>query len=63
VIPPRSSRKTPRGYDAVVDKERNKVERCVNRLKPFLRVATRSEKTSRDFLGVALFAAITLWLK
>ena len=63
VIPPRSNRKTPREYDEVVYKERNKVERCINRLKQFRRVATRYEKTSRNFLGMVLFAAITLWLK
>ena len=63
VIPPRSNRKTPREYDVVVYKERNKVERCINRLKQFRRVATRYEKTSRNFLGMVLFAAITLWLK
>ncbi len=63
VIPPRSNRKTPREYDAVVYKERNKVERCFNRMKQFRRVATRYEKTSRNFLGMVLFAAITLWLR
>ena len=63
VIPPRSNRKTPRDYDVVLYKERNKVERCINRLKQFRRVATRYEKTSRNFLGMVLFAAITLWLK
>ena len=63
VIPPRSNRKTPREYDGVVYKERNKVERCINRLKPFRRVATRYEKTSRNFLGMVMCAAITLWLK
>jgi len=63
VIPPRSNRKTPREYDTVVYKERNKVERCINRLKQFRRVATRYEKTARNFLGMVLFAAITLWLQ
>ena len=63
MIPPRSNRVDPREYDRVVYKERNKVERCINRLKPFRRVATRYEKTGRNFLGMALFAAITLWLK
>ena len=63
VIPPRSNRVAPRDYDEVVYKERNKVERCINRLKQFRRVATRYEKTSRNFLGMVLFAAITLWLK
>ena len=63
VIPPRSNRTAPREYDAVVYKERNKVERCINRLKQFRRVATRYEKTARNFLGMVLFAAITLWLQ
>ncbi|MBL8824376.1 MAG: transposase, partial [Planctomycetia bacterium] len=27
------------------------------------RVATRYEKTARNFLGMILFAAITIWLK
>ena len=63
VIPPRSNRKTPREYDEVAYKERNKVERCINRLKQFRRVATRCEKTSRNFLGMVLFAAIARWLK
>ena len=63
VIPPRSNRKTPREYDEVVYKERNEVERCIDRLKQFRRVATRYEKTSRNFLGMAPFAAIALWHK
>ena len=63
VIPPRSNRTAPREYDAVVYKERNKVERCINRLKQFRRVATRYEKTARNFLGMVTFAAITLWLQ
>lgn len=63
VIPPRSNRTSPRGYDRVVYKERDKVERCINRLKPFRRVATRYETTARNVLGMILFAAITLWLK
>ena len=47
----------------MVYKERNKVERCINRLKQFRQVATRYEKTARNFLGMTLFAAITLWLQ
>ena len=63
VIPPKKNRVDPREYDEVVYKERNKVERCINRLKQFRRVATRYEKTARNFLGMVLFASITLWLK
>jgi transposase len=46
-----------------VYRERNKVERCVNKLKQFRRVATRYEKTARNFLGMVLFVATTIWLK
>ena len=63
VIPPKKNRIAPREYDHVVYKERNKVERCINGLKQFRRVATRYEKTSRNFLGMVLFAAITICLK
>ena len=44
VIPPRSNRKTPIEYDREVYKRRNLIERCVNRLKQFRRIATRYEK-------------------
>ena len=47
----------------MVPEERNEVERCIDRLKPFRRVATRSEKTSRNCLGMVVSAAIALWPK
>jgi transposase len=63
VIPPKSNRVEQREYDETVYRERNKVERCVNKLKQFRRVATRYEKTARNFLGMVLFVATTIWLK
>jgi transposase len=63
VIPPRSNRKEPREYDRVLYKERNKVERCIGLFKQCRRVATRYEKTARNFLGFATLAAITIWLR
>lgn len=63
VIPPRKNRNEPRAYDRVLYKERNKVERCVNLLKQCRRVATRYEKTARNFLGMVTLAAITIWLR
>ena len=63
VIPPKKNRKNPREYDTDVYKERNKVERTVGLLKQCRRVATRYEKTARNFLGMVLFAAINIWLK
>ena len=63
VMPPKRNRVNPRGYDEVVYQERNKGERCVNALKPCRRVATRYEKTARNFLGMVLRAATMIWLK
>lgn len=63
VIPPKKNRVTPRQYDAHTYKERNQVERCVNLLKRCRRVATRYEKTARNFLGMVLLSAITIWLR
>jgi transposase len=47
VMPPRSNRTTPIEYDREAYKWSNLIERCVNRLKQFRRIATRYEKTAR----------------
>jgi transposase len=39
------------------------VECCIGRLKQFRRVATRYEKTARNFLAGVLLAAIILWIR
>jgi transposase len=41
---------------------RNLVERLMNRLKQFRRVATRYEKRAENYLAMLHLAAITLWL-
>ena len=63
VIPPRSNRKTPIEYDREAYKRRNLIERCVNRLKQFRRIATRYEKTARTHLSMLCIAAAKLWIK
>lgn len=63
VIPPKANRVEPREYDKTIYKERNKAERCIGLFKQFRRVATRYEKKAQNFLGIVLFAAITIWLK
>ena len=63
VIPPRSSRKEPRPYDALLYKERNKVERFFNRLKQFRRVATRYDKLLANYQGFVQLASIAILLK
>jgi transposase len=63
VIPPRSNRKEPIDYDRDAYKRRNLIERCVNRLKQFRRIATRYEKTARAYLSMLSIAASRLWIK
>jgi len=57
VIPPREKRIEPRDYDREEYKKRNVAERFINVLKQCRRVATRYDKTARNFLGFVLFAS------
>jgi transposase len=43
--------------------ERHLIECCFSKLKQFRRVATRFEKTARNYLAVVTLAAIVLWLR
>lgn len=63
VIPPRSNRKTPRGYDKALYRERNLVERFFNKLKQFRRVATRYDKLLPNYKGFVQLAAIAILLR
>ena len=63
VIPPRENRKQPRDYDRILYKVRNLVERFINRIKHFRRVATRYEKTARNFLAFVQVASIMVLLE
>lgn len=62
VIPPRSNRTEERSYDKESYKERNVVERFINTIKQCRRVATRYEKTARNFLAVVQLASIFVLL-
>ena len=63
VIPSNPSRALKLPLDKHIYKERHLVECCFNRLKHFRRVATRYEKTARNFLAIITVAAIALWLR
>ena len=63
VIPPKKNRKVPRDYDEHLYKERKKVERFIHLLKQYRRVATRYEKTARNFLGFVHVASIMILLR
>ena len=62
VIPPRSNRTEQRSYDKEAYKERNVVERFFSAIKQCRRVATRYEKTARNFLGMVQLASIFVLL-
>ena len=63
VIPPKSNRKVKRDCDFALYCERNIVERFFNMIKHFRAIATRYEKTARNFLaGLHLVCALA-WLK
>jgi transposase len=64
VIPPKANRKLPAEFDAVLYRERNKIERFFGRLKAsFRRIATRYEKTSHNFLSMTKLASVRLWIE
>jgi transposase len=63
VIPSKKNRKVPREYDKHIYKERKKVEWFINLLKQYRRVATRYEKTSKNFLGFVHVASIMVLLR
>ena len=63
VIPPRSNLKDQREFDHDLYKERNLVERFLNRVKQYRRVATRYEKTARNYLAFVQVASIMVLLQ
>ncbi|ATC26656.1 IS5-like element IS298 family transposase [Caulobacter vibrioides] len=63
VIPNNPSRALKHPLDAQLYAQRHLVECCFSKLKQFRRVATRFEKTARNYLAVVTLAAIALWLR
>lgn len=63
VIPNNPSRALKYALDPHLYAQRHLVECCFSRLKQFRRVATRFEKTARNYLAVVTLAAIVLWLR
>ena len=62
VIPSRRNRKEKREIDTNLYKDRNKIERFINRLKHYRRVATRYDKTARNYLAFVYVASINILL-
>ena len=63
VIPPKSNRKVKRPCDFALYCEPNLVERFFNIIKHFRAIATRYEKTARNFLAGLHLTCAFVWLK
>jgi transposase len=63
VIPNNPSRAMKYPLDEHLYAQRHLVECCFSRLKQFRRVATRYEKTARNFLAVVTIAATIIWIR
>ncbi|MGH7757311.1 MAG: IS5 family transposase [Vulcanimicrobiaceae bacterium] len=63
VIPPKANRKASRECDFALYSERHLIERFFNALKQFRGIATRHEKTARNFLAVVHLACALARLK
>lgn len=62
VIPPKANRKQQREYDKDLYKARHLIENFFANLKQFRAIATRYDKTARNFLAAIYFVAAYLWL-
>lgn len=63
VIPNNPSRTRKYPIDKQLYTQRHLIECCFSKLKQFRRVATRFEKTARNYLAVVTLAATILWLR
>ena len=57
VIPSKKNRVNPISYNSELYKERNRVERFINRIKQFRRIATRYEKLAETFMAFLYIVA------
>jgi len=62
VIPSKSNRKVPRILDKELYKARHLVENFYCKIKQYRAIATRYDKTARNFLAAIHLAAAVIWL-
>lgn len=62
VIPPKSNRKEPRDYDKDLYKARHLIENFFCKLKQYRAIATRYDKTARNFISAIYLASAVIWL-
>ena len=62
VIPSKTHRKQPREFDRHMYAARHLIENFFAKLKQFRAIATRYDKTARNFLAAVHLAASVIWL-
>ncbi len=62
VIPPKANRKVSRDYDRDIYKARHLIENFFAKLKNFRAIATRYDKTARNFLAGVHITSSAIWL-
>jgi transposase len=62
VIPPKRNRKIKRDFDTEMYKARHLIENFYCKLKQYRAIATRYDKTARNFLGAIHLVAAIIWL-
>ncbi len=62
VIPPKRNRTEQRTYDKELYKARHLIENFFAKLKQYRALATRYDKTARNFLAAVHLAAAVIWL-
>ncbi len=62
IIPSKARRKEPRPYDKELYKARSLIENFFCKLRQFRAIATRYDKTARNFLAGIHLAAAAIWL-
>lgn len=62
VIPAKKNRKVQRPLNRELYKDRNKVERFFSRVKHYRRIATRYEKTARNYMAMLHLVSTMVWL-
>ncbi len=62
VIPPKANRKAQRSFDRELFKSRHLIENFFAKLKLYRAIATRYDKTKRNFLAAIHLVAAVIWL-
>ncbi len=63
VIPSNPTRKRPRRLNKRDYKLRNRIERCINKLKHFRHIATRYDRRAEYFLAFIHLACAMIWMR